>query len=120
MNYWVSSLGIVNTPTRSGGVHIDQNGNPSIFANTSVSNNFQDQPPEGTGTRAAVRLAPIFNVDMAGAEGFRLPRGGQRILFCGGAFYAVKHAKFTKPSPQLQSPLAFGEVQGRTEPPPLP
>ena len=60
----------MNTPTSSGGVHIDNNGNPNIFTNTSVSANLQDQPPEGAGTRAAVRLAPIFNVDISLAKTF--------------------------------------------------
>ena len=76
-NYWLSSLAVVNTPTPSGGVHIDQNGIPSVFSNTSISSNFQDQPPEGAGTRAAVRLAPIFNVDMALTKAFQVPWEGQ-------------------------------------------
>ena len=90
-NYWLSSLAVVNTPTPSGGVHIDQNGIPSIFSNTSMSNNFQDQPPEGAGTRAAVRLAPIFNVDMALTKAFRLPWEGKRLQFRAEAFNAFNH-----------------------------
>jgi hypothetical protein len=115
-NYWLSSLAVVNTPTRSGGVHIDQNGNPSIFSNTSVSDNFQDQPPEGAGTRAAVRLAPIFNVDMALSKSFRMPWEGHRLLFRAEAFNAFNHANFTNPSLNLQSPLTFGEFQGTMDP----
>ena len=115
-NYWLSSLAIVNTPTSSGGVHIDQNGNPSIFTNTNISNNFQDQPPEGTGTRAAVRLAPIFNVDMAVAKVFRLPWEGQRIQLRAEAFNVLNHPNFTNPSLNLQSPLTFGEFQGTMDP----
>ena len=30
-NYWLSSLAVVNTPTPSGGVHIDNNGIPEHF-----------------------------------------------------------------------------------------
>ncbi len=115
-NYWLSSLAIVNTPTSSGSVHIDQNGNPSIFANTAVSNNFQDQQPEGAGTRAAVRLAPIFNVDMALTKAFRLPWEGHRLQFRAEAFNAFNHANFTNPSLSLQSPLTFGEFQGTMDP----
>lgn len=115
-NYWLSSLAVVNTPTASGGVHIDQNGNPSMFTNTSVSNNFQDQAPEGTGTRAALRLAPIFNVDMALTKAFRLPWEGQRLQFRAEAFNAFNHANFTNPSLNLQSPLTFGEFQGVMDP----
>jgi hypothetical protein len=115
-NYWLSSLAVVNTPTPSGGVHIDQNGIPSIFANTSVANNFQDQPPEGAGTRAAVRLAPIFNVDMALTKDFVLPWEHQRLQFRAEAFNAFNHANFTNPSLSLQSPQTFGEFQGTLEP----
>jgi hypothetical protein len=115
-NYWLSSLAVVNMPTPSGGVHIDNNGIPSVFSNTSVSNNFQDQPPEGAGTRAAVRLAPVFNVDMALTKVFRLPREGGRLQFRAEAFNAFNHPNFTNPSLSLESPQTFGEFQGTMSP----
>jgi hypothetical protein len=115
-NYWLSSLAVVNTPTPSGGVHIDQNGIPSIFPNTIASNNFQDQPPEGAGTRAAVRLDPIFNVDMALTKAFRLPWEGKRLQFRAEAFNAFNHPNFTNPSLSLESPQTFGEYQGTMDP----
>jgi Carboxypeptidase regulatory-like domain len=115
-NYWLSSLAVVNTPTASGGVHIDENGIPSIFPNTSMSNNFQDQPPEGAGTRAAVRLDPIFNVDMALTKAFYLPWEGKRLQFRAEAFNAFNHPNFTNPSLSLESPQTFGEFQGTMDP----
>jgi len=115
-NYWLSSLAVVNTPTSSGGVHIDENGIPSVFANTSVSNNFQDQPPEGAGTRAAVRLAPIFNVDISLSKTFKMPWEGHRVQFRAEAFNAFNHANFTNPSLSLESPQTFGEFQGTLPP----
>ncbi|HUJ51554.1 MAG TPA: hypothetical protein VLW25_15195, partial [Bryobacteraceae bacterium] len=115
-NYWLSSLAVMTTPTPSGGVHIDQNGIPSIFSNTSMSSNFQDQPPEGAGTRAAVRLAPIFNVDAALSKTFSLPWEGKRLQFRAEAFNAFNHPNFTNPSLSLQSPQTFGEFQGTLEP----
>ena len=115
-NYWLSSLAVMTTPTPSGGVHIDQNGIPSIFSNTSTSSNFQDQPPEGAGTRAAVRLAPIFNVDAALSKVFNLPWEGKRLQFRAEAFNALNHPNFTNPSLSLQSPQTFGEFQGTLEP----
>ena len=115
-NYWLSSLAVVNTPTSSGGVHIDRNGIPSVFGNTSVSNNFQDQPPEGAGTRAAVRLAPIFNVDMALTKDFELPWEHQRLQLRAEAFNSFNHPNFTNPSLSLQSPQTFGEFQGTMDP----
>jgi hypothetical protein len=115
-NYWLSSLAVMNTPTPSGGVHIDQNGIPSIFANTSASNNFQDQPPEGAGTRAALRLAPIFNVDAALTKSFKLPWEGKRLTLRAEAFNLFNHPNFTNPSLSLESPQTFGEYQGTLEP----
>ncbi|HTA45982.1 MAG TPA: TonB-dependent receptor [Bryobacteraceae bacterium] len=115
-NYWLSSLTVLNTPTPSGSVHIDQNGQPSIFTNTSTSNNFQDQPPATAGERATVRLAPIFNVDMAVTKNFALPWEGHRLQFRAEAFNAFNHANFTNPSLNLQSPLTFGEFQGTMPP----
>jgi hypothetical protein len=115
-NYWLSSLAVMNTPTPSGGVHIDQNGIPSIFSNTDTSNNFQDQPPEGAGTRAALRLAPIFNVDAALTKSFKLPWEGKRLTLRAEAFNLFNHANFTNPSLSLESPQTFGEYQGTLEP----
>jgi hypothetical protein len=115
-NYWLSSLAVMNTPTPSGGVHIDQNGIPSLFSNTSMSSNFEDQPPEGAGTRAAVRLDPIFNVDAALTKVFRLPWEGKRLQFRAEAFNVFNHPNFTNPSLSLESPQTFGEYQGTMDP----
>lgn len=115
-NYWLSSLTVLNTPTQSGGVHIDQNGLPSIFTTTDTSNNFQDQAPGTAGQRASVRLAPIFNVDMALTKNFALPWEGHRVQFRAEAFNAFNHANFTNPSLSLQSPLTFGEFQSTLPP----
>jgi len=116
-NYWLSSLAVMNTATASGGVHIDQNGIPSIFPNTlNASNNFESEPPETAGTRAAVRLAPIFNVDAALTKSFKLPWEGQTIQFRAEAFNLFNHPNFTNPSLSLQSPLTFGEFQGSMAP----
>jgi hypothetical protein len=115
-NYWLSSLTVLNTPTSSGGVHIDQNGQPSIFGSTDTSNNFQDQPPGTAGQRASVRLAPIFNVDMALTKTFALPWEGHKLQFRAEAFNALNHANFTNPSLSLQSPLTFGEFQSTLPP----
>jgi len=114
-NYWLSSLAIVTEPVRSG-VQIDQNGNPSIFGNTSTANSFEDELPGHTGTRAAVRLASMFNTDLTLAKAFRLPHEGMRLQFRAEAFNAFNNVNFTNPSLSLTSPLTFGEFQGVMEP----
>ena len=114
-NYWLSSLAILTGPAKTG-VHIDQNGNPSIFANTNASNSFADELPGHTGTRAAVRLASYFNTDLAVTKLFRLPKEGQRIQFRAEAFNAFNNVNFTNPSLSLTSPGTFGEFQGVTDP----
>jgi len=114
-NYWLSSLAILTQPFKTG-VHIDQNGNPSIFANTSAANSFADELPGHTGTRAAVRLASMFNTDMTVAKIFKLPWEGQRIQFRAEAFNVFNNVNFTNPSLALTAPGTFGEFQGVLEP----
>jgi hypothetical protein len=114
-NYWLSSLAIVTGPVKAG-VHINQNGNPSLFANTSTSNSFADEKPGHTGKRAAVRLPSFFNTDLAVTKLFKLPKESQRIQFRAEAFNAFNNVNFTNPSLSLTSPGTFGEFQGVMEP----
>jgi hypothetical protein len=114
-NYWLSSLAILTQPVKTG-VQIDQNGNPSIFANTSAANSFADELPGHTGTRAAVRLASMFNTDMNVAKVFKLPWEGQHIQFRAEAFNVFNNVNFTNPTLNLTSPGTFGEFQGVTDP----
>jgi hypothetical protein len=114
-NYWLSSLAI-RTQLVKTGVQIDQNGNPSIFANTSAANSFVDELPGHTGTRAALRLASMFNTDMTVAKVFMLPWEGQRIQFRAEAFNVFNNVNFTNPSLSLTAPGTFGEFQGVTDP----
>jgi hypothetical protein len=114
-NYWLSSLAIITSPVKSG-VQIDQNGNPSIFGNTSAANSFEDELPGHSGTRAAVRLAPMFNTDLTIAKNFKLPGEGHRLQFRAEAFNLFNNVNFTNPSLSLISPLTFGEFQNVMDP----
>jgi hypothetical protein len=109
-NYWLNSLAIMNTPVKTK-VQIDQNGIPSVFANTSAASSFEDELPGHSGTRAAIRLAPFFNTDLTLAKTFRLPWEGQRVQFRAEAFNAFNNVNFTNPSLSLLAPLTFGEFQ---------
>ncbi len=114
-NYWLSSLAILTSPVKTG-VQIDQNGNPSIFGNTGASNSFEDELPGHSGTRAAVRLAPMFNTDLTIAKNFKLPGEGHRLQFRAEAFNLFNNVNFTNPSLSLISPLTFGEFQNVMDP----
>jgi hypothetical protein len=72
--------------------------------------------PGHSGTRAAVRLASMFNTDMTLAKSIKLPHEGQRIQFRAEAFNVFNNVNFTNPSLSLTSPLTFGEFQGVMEP----
>jgi hypothetical protein len=112
-NYWLSSLAILTKPVKTG-LTIDQNGNPSLFANTSATDFFADELPGHTGTRAALRLAPYFNTDLTLQKTFKLPKEGHVIRFRAEAFNAFNTVNFTNPSLALTAPLTFGEFQQTT------
>ena len=109
-NYWLSSLAIPIAPVSSG-LHTDENHNPSLFASTSVVNNFEDELPGHTGARAVVHLPSMFVTDMAVVKLFPLPWEGQRITFRAEAFNAFNNVNFSNPSLSLQAPGTFGEFQ---------
>jgi hypothetical protein len=114
-NYWLNSLAIMTSPVKTG-VQIDQNGNPSIFANTNLTSSFADELPGHSGSRAPLRLAPMFNTDLTLAKSFRLPWEGQRLQFRAEAFNAFNNVNFTNPSLALTNPLTFGEFQSVMDP----
>jgi hypothetical protein len=114
-NYWLSSLAIATGPV-SAGVHTDENGNPSMFTSTSVSNNFVDELPGHTGQRAVLRLPGMFVTDMAVVKLFPLPWEGQRITFRAEAFNAFNNVNYSNPSLSLQAPGTFGEFQAVGDP----
>ena len=113
-NYWLTSLAIVTGPVQTG-VHIDPNGNPSIFANPSASNSFADELPGHTGKRAAIRLPSFFNTDMAVTKRFKLPRESQ-LLFRAEAFNVFNTVNFSNPILTLTAPSTFGEFQNVADP----
>ena len=114
-NYWLSSLAIPTGPV-SAGVHTDENGFPSLFANTSASGSFADELPGHTGARAVLRLPGMFVTDMSVVKAFPLPWEGQRIQFRAEAFNVFNNVNFSNPSLSLQAPGTFGEFQAVGDP----
>ncbi len=90
---------------------IDNNGLPSMFANTSAANNYFQQAGGTTGTRGIVRLPGYTNFDIAIMKNFRMPFEGHRLQFRGEAFNAFNHVNFYNPSLNVNSNATFGEFQ---------
>jgi Carboxypeptidase regulatory-like domain len=115
-NYWQNSLAIITGPVKSGQT-IDQNGVPSMFSNTSTSTSFADAWPGATGTRAALRLPGIKNIDLAATKSFHLPipkLETSELQFRAEAFNAFNFVNFISPSLALSSPATFGEFSATT------
>ena len=113
-NYWLSSLAIVTSPVHASVTH-DETGTPSLFHSTSAAENFADELPGHTGTRAAVRLASYFNTDFTLQKTFVITEG-HVLRFRAEAFNAFNTVNFTNPSLALTAPLTFGQFQQTTPP----
>jgi len=111
-NYENSAIAVVapGAPNKTS-IGLDQNGFPSIFANSSAVNNYIGQYPGATGTRGIVRLAGLTNFDMAIAKSFAMPCEGHFLQFRGEAFNAFNNVNFQNPSLRLDTPAKFGEFQ---------
>jgi hypothetical protein len=111
-NYEFSALtDLIPGATNNYGHYIDNNGLPSIFANTSASGNYFQQAGGSTGTRAIVRLPGFTNVDASFMKSFRMPFEGHRLQFRGELFNAFNHVNFYNPSLDINSTSTFGELQ---------
>jgi hypothetical protein len=111
-NYEYSALvNLIPGSTNDYGKFIDNNGLPSIFANTSASGNYFQQAGGSTGTRAIVRLPGFVNFDAAFMKTFALPFEGHRLQFRGELFNVFNHVNFYNPVLDVNSTATFGELQ---------
>jgi hypothetical protein len=91
------------------GVTTNQNGNPSIFSNTTeAAKNWKPMLPGEVGTRGAVRLDDFYNTDLSLTKYFTLPNH-HRVQFRAEAFNAFNNVNFTKISLDAASPNSFGQ-----------
>jgi hypothetical protein len=90
---------------------LNQNGNPSVYANTNAINAFTGQYPGLTGTRAITRLDNMINFDLAVAKFFPLPIENHRLQFRAEAFNAFNLVNFFDATLRLDRPATFGEYQ---------
>ncbi len=110
-NYLTSAIAIRKpgaTPPVNA-VGFNQNGNPSIFANTNAIGSFIGQYPGSVGERGLVRAAGSVNFDLALGKRFFLPFEGHSLQFRAEAFNAFNNVNFTTLSLSLTTPGTFGQ-----------
>ena len=108
------SFGAIAYPIASytyGTTTYDQKGNPSAFASTTAASNWLPMYAGTVGTRAAIRLAGLLNVDLAVAKSFQLPWENQRLQLRGEAFNAFNNVNFYDPILDATTLSSFGEYQ---------
>jgi hypothetical protein len=111
-NYEISALvNLLPGATNQFGKFIDNNGVPSMFANTSAAGNYFQQAGGTTGTRAIVRLPGMSNFDISVMKSFALPWEGHRISLRGEAFNAFNHVNLYNPVLDINNTGQFGEFQ---------
>jgi hypothetical protein len=116
-NYEVSALvNLIAGSPNNFGKFIDNNGVPSLFANTSAANNYFQQAGGSTGTRAIVRLPGIANIDISLMKTFSLPWEGHKIAIRGEAFNAFNHTNLYNPILDINNTGQFGEFQNAMPP----
>ncbi|HWC97507.1 MAG TPA: TonB-dependent receptor [Candidatus Sulfopaludibacter sp.] len=114
VNYLYSALGILAPGAKlpANGLTFDQNGIPSIFANTSAVTSFVGSYPGQVGSRGILRGPGFFNTDMALAKTFRLFGENHRLQFRAEAFNALNNVNFGNPALSTATPTTFGEITG--------
>lgn len=117
VNYEYSAFSILKPGSTlpSNGFQFDQNGIPSIFANTNAVNSFVGQYPGTVGTRGIVRGPKFVNTDLAATKNFRLLWESMRLTLRGEAFNAFNNVNWGNPSSTnlgLAAPTTFGEITG--------
>jgi hypothetical protein len=110
-NYLSSAMAVLR-PTATmpeTGVGYNQNGNPSIFSNTNAAQSFMPQYPGTVGTRAIVRGASFFNMDLSLSKTFGLPIEGHRVQFRAEAFNALNNVNFSNLQLSTATTATFGQ-----------
>ncbi len=122
VNYLSSSYCILGPGAQlpASGFQFDQNGIPSIFANTNASNAFVASYPGVVGNRGTLRGPGLWNSDISVSKVFRLPKEGYRLQLRGEAYNALNHENFANPTVGNSSnassgvsvsvPNTFGEI----------
>ncbi len=117
-NYLNSALAVLRPgatmPTT--GVTLNQNGNPSLFANTTDYKAFMGQYPGTVGTRGIIRLPNVRNTDLSIGKYFKMPWEGHTLQVRGEAFNAFNFVNFTGFQGSIQSQATFGQFSSTQDP----
>jgi hypothetical protein len=125
-NYLSAALGMLKPgAAMPASARFDQNGIPSLFANTNAVNAFVGEYPGTTGTRGILRGPAFYNTDISVSKYFRLPWEGHRLQLRGEAFNALNNVNFLVNAPagassgnianSLASPTTFGELSSAAD-----
>jgi hypothetical protein len=126
VNYLSSAIGILKPgATMPASARFDQNGIPSLFANTNAVNSFVGEYPGTTGTRGILRGPAFYNTDLAISKYFKLPWEGHKLQVRAEAFNAFNNVNFLTSAPggattgnvsnSLATPTTFGELGSAAE-----
>ncbi len=112
VNYEYSSYAMLLPGAAMPATHFgfDNNGQPSMFANTDAVNSFVASYPGSVGTRGIIRGPRFFDADVAFSKYFRI-KERQRVQIRADAFNLFNHVNFSNPSgTSIFSPTTFGEI----------
>jgi hypothetical protein len=88
--------GVTSLPAH--GSYTDENGNPNIFSNTDVGNDFVPSYAGQVGTRGIIRGLPFWNDDLAVSKNFKLPKENWHVQFRVEAYNVLNHENFANPT----------------------
>ncbi len=121
VNYLFSAIGIMRPgASMPASGSFDQNGIPSLFANTNAVNSFVGEYPGTNGIRGILRGPAFYNTDLSVSKYFKLPWEGHRLGLRAEAFNAFNNVNFLTVAPNgastgslsisLANPSTFGEL----------
>ncbi len=100
VNYLSSALGYLKPgATMPATASFDQNGIPSLFANTNAVNSFVGEYPGTSGPRGILRGPAFYNTDLSVSKYFKLPWEGHRLGIRAEAFNAFNNVNFLTVAP---------------------
>lgn len=118
-NYLSASYAVLRPgfalPETASRVVYNQNGVPSLFANTNEARAFMGAYAGTVGTRGIVRGPYVRNTDLSIGKYFKMPWEGHTLQVRGEAFNAFNFVNFTGQQTSITSPV-FGQYNNTQDP----